>query len=480
MIQNPKSQLEKQIDDLRKKVGSGSGGGTGKFLDSGHTSVAHCDTTNNSSQGMYDSVDGYDNTLTGTSTISQSGFVSNGSNTVTGQHNRISNSEGLNVSGRRNTITSADSSVIAGTDNTLNHARHSFIGGTSTSASNTIEYTVSVSNGTSIDYASLCILACSGASLGYVYKSLLIGNVYGSSSNPAGSITGCAIVSEHATVISSITNCIMSGEHNIFSGADYSFITGFSNNGNNSQSSIISGQSNDVSGVANNVGGQDNDVSANNCGVVGNSHYVRSANILICGQGGTSVGSSTYYFVVGGGTSSARSNVLTVDTSGNVRAQGSITPGGADYAEYFEWLDGNPGNEDRRGMLVTLDGDKIVPAHGNEFIGIISANPSVVGNAADMHWHGKYKSDVFGQVLKDEAGKPIISDDYKKQQYIPRSERPEWGLVGLMGRLIVTDDGSCRVGASISARNGVATSCYTGNARVLRRLDENHVEILLR
>ena len=86
----------------------------------------------------------------------------------------------------------------------------------------------------------------------------------------------------------------------------------------------------------------------------------------------------------------------------------------------------------------------------------------------------KQKLDEIGNTL----GKS--SDEYKKQQYIPRSERSEWGLVGLVGRLVVTDDGSCKVGGCVSARNGIGTSCYKGNARVLRRLDENHVEVLLR
>ena len=41
--------------------------------------------------------------------------------------------------------------------------------------------------------------------------------------------------------------------------------------------------------------------------------------------------------------------------NGEVAADGSFT-GGADYAEMFEWADGNSDNEDRRGFSVVLTG----------------------------------------------------------------------------------------------------------------------------
>lgn len=85
---------------------------------------------------------------------------------------------------------------------------------------------------------------------------------------------------------------------------------------------------------------------------------------------------------------------------GNAFADGSFTGGGADYAEYFEWADGNPGHEDRRGLSVVLDGDKIRPAlPGEEPIGVISANPSVVGDGDIDRWKGKYLRDAFGAYI---------------------------------------------------------------------------------
>lgn len=86
--------------------------------------------------------------------------------------------------------------------------------------------------------------------------------------------------------------------------------------------------------------------------------------------------------------------------NGNGTCDGAWTGGGADYAEYFEWADGNPGHEDRRGLSVVLDGDKIRPALPDEDpIGVISANPSVVGDGDIDRWKGKYLRDAFGAYI---------------------------------------------------------------------------------
>ncbi len=64
-------------------------------------------------------------------------------------------------------------------------------------------------------------------------------------------------------------------------------------------------------------------------------------------------------FIVGNGTVSSKSNAFRVAANGNVYGTKAYTASGADYAETFEWLDGNPDNEDRRGKFVTLDGEQI-------------------------------------------------------------------------------------------------------------------------
>lgn len=166
---------------------------------------------------------------------------------------------------------------------------------------------------------------------------------------------------------------------------------------------------------------------------------------------------------------------------------------GADYAEYFEWADGNPNNEDRRGLLVSLnftdcldeyseECEKICLANGDDFIGVVSATPAIVGDVRNFDWKNKYKTDIFGAVITDNDNNPIISDDFDgSQQYKSRSSRKEWSPIGLMGKLIVVDNGKCKPGNYIQAQNGVAIPCdHQTKARMMRRVDENHIKVLLK
>lgn len=137
-----------------------------------------------------------------------------------------------------------------------------------------------------------------------------------------------------------------------------------------------------------------------------------------------------------GGTSDVE---FQLNGSGTGYCDGSWTGGGADYAEFFEWADGNPGNEDRRGFSVALVGDKIKKAEpGDDVIGVISGNPSVVGDAAWNKWDGKYLRDEFGSYVLNEKGERVLNPAFDPEApYIPRSERPEWACVGLLGKLRV-------------------------------------------
>lgn len=190
-------------------------------------------------------------------------------------------------------------------------------------------------------------------------------------------------------------------------------------------------------------------------------------------------------FVVGNGlTNGAKSNALRVTAAGAVMGTQSYTASGADYAEVFEWLDGNPDNEDRRGLFVTLDGEKIRPATADDdyIVGIISATPSIIGDAYTDDWHGKYVTDVFGaRVLENGAYKLSEGfDESLDENYTSRLERSEWGIVGLVGKLVVVDDGTCEVnGYCKPSENGIATKSDKGY-RVLTRIDKSHIKVLLK
>lgn len=197
-------------------------------------------------------------------------------------------------------------------------------------------------------------------------------------------------------------------------------------------------------------------------------------------------------FAVGNGTSDTnRSNAFRVSMSGNVYSGGEYNTGGADFAEMYEWQDGNPVDEERRGRFVTLDGDTIkLASPGDPVFGITSAAPCFVGNNHD-EWYGRYERDVFGAIVYEkvtvatEDGKLIEkyqkkeNPDYKPTHYfIPRSNRKEWAYVGQLGQIVVCDDGSCTVNGYCNVREGGYATASKEGWRVLKRMDENHVKVL--
>lgn len=159
---------------------------------------------------------------------------------------------------------------------------------------------------------------------------------------------------------------------------------------------------------------------------------------------------------------------------------------GADYGEYFEWLDGNGNLEDRRGLFVAAENGKIRIAKPGDFIiGAVSRNASVIGNS-DEEWQGRYLKDDFGEILyriQDENGivkkVPVENPEFNPElAYIPRSERPEWDVIGLYGRVRVIDNGLCEVGSSVTvSEDGTAVPAEMGFP-VFGRISENVIEIL--
>ena len=119
----------------------------------------------------------------------------------------------------------------------------------------------------------------------------------------------------------------------------------------------------------------------------------------------------------------------------------------------FEWADGNAAGEDRRGLFVTLEGERIRTAtHEDGYVlGAVAAAPAYIGGAYDPDWPDT-----------------------------PRSWRLEWAAVGLLGKLAVRDDGSCEPdGFCGSDMYGMATVRAQGY-RVLARLTDDMVLICLK
>ena len=212
-------------------------------------------------------------------------------------------------------------------------------------------------------------------------------------------------------------------------------------------------------------------------------------------------------FLIGNGNgSSSRGNAFKVLFNGQTFADGEYSSAGADYAEFFEWKDANPTNEDRVGRFVTLDGDKIRLATATDtyILGIISGAPTIIGDNP-MRWWGKYLNDEWGRPIYEDVEvtytEPEMQEDgtYKEiektridhirklnpeynseETYIPRSERPEWDYVGMMGKLLVKQDGTLVAGGFCkSIEGGIATKSESGYY-VMKVINENQALILFK
>lgn len=205
-----------------------------------------------------------------------------------------------------------------------------------------------------------------------------------------------------------------------------------------------------------------------------------------------------------------------------------VTTSNADYAECFEWVDGNTTNEDRIGYFVQLIGDKIQYAKStNDVIGITSGTSCIVGDSSPNKWHKINKTDNLGRALlrpyyvdkveavlkkyrisiniEDKDIKEIINDLKKKvpfsilteiknlqpiyttisndiyinnNKYIPRNIRKEWAPVGLIGKIYVYDDGKCIPGEKCDCINGIAVPGTKW--QVLSRNSPNTIRILFK
>jgi hypothetical protein len=234
--------------------------------------------------------------------------------------------------------------------------------------------------------------------------------------------------------------------------------------------------------------------------LLGNTGQAVIGKYNVSKSGYTLTSNSGSALIVGNGTSvSNRSNAFRVDVSGQVYG-GTYNSSGADYAKYYEWEDENTNNEDRVGLFVTLHGKKIVVATPNdEVFGVVSAVPGIVDNAASESWSNMYMKDAFGRkitqtvvveettdengtvVPKHEETTYVINPDYDPNQtYIPREERPEWDAVGLLGNVVVIDDGTCVVDKYCKVTDGgIATYSEDRGFRVMARIDDTHIEIFV-
>lgn len=216
-------------------------------------------------------------------------------------------------------------------------------------------------------------------------------------------------------------------------------------------------------------------------------------------------------------------NAVVIDNQGNMNVVGTITSQGADFAEYWEWEDGNTQDEDRRGLFVTLadNGYIQVANSGDKILGIVSVKPTVTGGDDNWEWHGKYLKDVFGEYIYEDVEETIYEDEQqikeeaytdennvfheavyetvkvpketiivKKRKinpdynsdiaYTNRSQRKEYVKIAHLGKLVMVDDGTTNTGDYLtSLDNGIATKSNVNTKYVcIKRIDENHIYVL--
>ena len=208
-----------------------------------------------------------------------------------------------------------------------------------------------------------------------------------------------------------------------------------------------------------------------------------TGTLLFVGNGDDYVGSDV--------TLNTPRNAFRITKEGKCYGKASFNASGADYAEYFEWLDGNTNAEDRRGRFVTLDGNKIRIANADDdyILGVVSANPSVVANCYADTWQGMHLKDVFGSLITETAEtedgtekRYVLNPEYDpEQQYVSREFRPEWDTVGTHGQLVVIDDGTCVVDGYCQVIDGGAATAVAEKTayKVVERLDSEHIRVFI-
>ena len=177
-----------------------------------------------------------------------------------------------------------------------------------------------------------------------------------------------------------------------------------------------------------------------------------------------------------------------VQTTGAIYGGSTYATVAADYAEFFEWADGNLNAEDRVGCsVVVAAGGKIRLAtpedSSSDLLGVVSGTGAVIGNSAELYWAKRFLYDNYGRRIMEDrevytwteeqpdpenpTGPPIQVEQVvyadetdqasipatakmvvhtfpkenpdwdKNQEYVSREQRPEWAIIGLLGQIWV-------------------------------------------
>lgn len=143
------------------------------------------------------------------------------------------------------------------------------------------------------------------------------------------------------------------------------------------------------------------------------------------------------------------------------------------YTEMYEWSD-FASVVNRLGIFVQFDNNnpgKIIPYEDGEILGVTTINSTVISDNPDK-WRlanlCNEVGDIYLQKEKLAVGQKVYDEVLElnyivtrpwehfitipnqtydpNEQYVPRTNRPEWVKVNLIGKCIVRDNGECKAG----------------------------------
>ena len=371
-----------------------------------------------------------------------------------------------------NTATGS-TAIVTGANNSGHSLNSAVVGGTGNGVFGTTSYNSGIVSGNANRVnAGYAFIACGDSNVikdGLAaYSGIICGTnneiqddrafIGGGESNTIGgnSAYSAILAGESNEILNGYYSCIGAGQLN--SGhSQYSFVTGYGNISTGDYSSVIFGSYNEAA----------------------------HTNSMAAGKGAKTTAN---YEIAWAGNSAATSPDIANNTfrfdlvNGNIYLDGNNNAGFADFAEQFEYADGNENNEDRRGFFVSLQNGKIKIGNEN-VIGIISSTPCFIGDSP-MKWSKTYLKDEWGEVIKKQykiyiiddnriyvdnddnkfenipnisnpiekiytqkidvnlpytvENIPVLNPEYKHgEEYILRTNRKEWGVVGLLGKILV-------------------------------------------
>ena len=268
-------------------------------------------------------------------------------------------------------------------------------------------------------------------------------------------------------------------------------INDVTNNKASSQYNFVQGYKNTINTNSNNstAAGSNGIVSHSNSFLFGDGLKSVNTNCTVLGRYNNPQDNWNAVLWVGVGSSETdRKNALIIQNN-EIHYRGQLKEGSGwmgDIGEYFEWYDGNILDEDRVGYMVQLKDGKIEYATDiDNCIGVVSDTCILTAGSCSMGWHGMYLKDKFGRdILEEVNGEmlPIKNPNYDESLvYISRDKRKEWCKVGIVGQVIVRQDGTLESGSYVNCVNGIATkSTEKTNYRVVKVIDETVAIILIK